>query len=174
MRIRSAGPGDTAAIAQIHVETWRDTYAGILPDRVLLHLSEGREKGGWTGAILRGESVFVAESDSGEIMGFGSCGPNRLPSIPCKGEIYTLYVAPNHQAQGIGQALTRHMLTTLRDDGMASVVVWVLRENPSRFFYEAMGGRRLAEREEKLWGVDVAQVGYQWSQAAGPGSEAGG
>ena len=32
--IRPARAADAAAIGRIHVETWRDTYAGMLPDRV--------------------------------------------------------------------------------------------------------------------------------------------
>src|SRR3546814_7379385 len=32
IRIRAAGAEVVAAIARIHVESWRDTYAGLLPD----------------------------------------------------------------------------------------------------------------------------------------------
>lgn len=164
MIVRLARPSDADAIARIHVETWRDTYAGILPDAVLLRLSEGRERGGWTGAMLRGEKVFVAESDGGEVVGFGSCGPNRLRRVSADGEIYTLYVATDYQGRGHGGRLIRHMFDILRDAGDRTVVVWVLRDNPARFFYEAIGGRRMAERDERLWGSTVSQVAYMWTQ----------
>ena len=32
--LRPARPGDAAAIAKVHVETWRATYAGIVPDEI--------------------------------------------------------------------------------------------------------------------------------------------
>jgi hypothetical protein len=46
-RIRQARLEDVAAIADIEVETWRATYAGMLPDRVLVGMSERRQKGSW-------------------------------------------------------------------------------------------------------------------------------
>lgn len=163
MTVREAGPADAAAIAHIHIDTWRDAYAGILPDRVLLGMSIDREKGGWNGALLRGEEVFVAENAGDRVVGFGSCGPNRLRRLESGGEIYMLYVAPGHQGAGHGRALLSHMLSALAGHGYKAAVVWVLRENPARFFYQAMGGARLAERTERLWGVEVPQIAYRWA-----------
>ena len=39
VRIRPARLSDASTIADIQVETWRDTYAGLIPDRTLLGLS---------------------------------------------------------------------------------------------------------------------------------------
>ncbi len=105
MNVRRAVPDDAAAIARIHVDTWRDTYAGILPDRVLLNMPTTREGGCWSGLVLRGESVFVVQSPDAGIVGFGGCGPNRLRNLPCDGEVYTLYIAPRNQGHGFGKAL---------------------------------------------------------------------
>ena len=41
--VRPARLEDARAIARIEVETWRSTYAGMLPDRVLLNMSERRQ-----------------------------------------------------------------------------------------------------------------------------------
>ena len=46
--------------------------------------------------------------------------------------------------------------------GLDSAVIWVLAANPSRYFYEAMGGRREGERVERLWGADLKETGYGW------------
>ena len=75
MNIRSARPDDADAIARVHVETWRDAYAGILPDRVLVNMSISRKKGGWSGTLLNRERVYFAETENYGIVGFGSCGP---------------------------------------------------------------------------------------------------
>ena len=37
--IRAAVAEDAAPIARVHVESWRSTYAGILPDEILLNVS---------------------------------------------------------------------------------------------------------------------------------------
>ncbi|MCG8509732.1 MAG: hypothetical protein MI741_10945, partial [Rhodospirillales bacterium] len=47
--------------------------------------------------------------------------------------------------------------------GMQSAVIWVLSRNPTRFFYEKMGGKRLAEREEALWGTMLPETAYGWT-----------
>ncbi|MBT5496349.1 MAG: GNAT family N-acetyltransferase [Alphaproteobacteria bacterium] len=163
MNVRRAVPDDAAAIARIHVDTWRDTYAGILPDRVLLNMSTTREGGGWSGSVLRGESVFVVQGSDDGIVGFGSCGPNRLRKLPCDGEVYTLYVAPGNQGHGFGKALMTRMLGELAESGQRKALVWVLRENPARFFYQAMGGRHLAEQNERLWETFIPQIAYYWT-----------
>jgi len=163
MKVRLARPEDAEALAHVHVETWRDTYAGILPDRVLLGMSKRREQGGWSGAVLRGERIYVSETEDRGITGFGSCGTNRIRNMPCGAEVYTLYVLPDHQGRGHGKALFLRMLRELSARHYESVLVWVLRDNPARFFYEAQGGERLAEREEHLWGASVPQVAYRWS-----------
>ncbi len=36
-------------------------------------------------------------------------------------------------------------------------------DNPARFFYEAMGGARSAEREEKIWGELLPEFAYGWA-----------
>jgi hypothetical protein len=45
---------------------------------------------------------------------------------------------------------------------MNSAVIWVLAANPSRFFYETMGGKRVGEREEDMWGVKLREIAYGW------------
>src|SRR6266403_2021198 len=52
-RVRPAIVTDAAAIARIDVECWRSTYAGVLPDNLLLGLSENERKRVWSSYIAR-------------------------------------------------------------------------------------------------------------------------
>lgn len=168
MIVRKAHAADADAIARIYVESWRDTYAGVIPDHVLLGMSRRRQAVDWHGVIVhrrRAQRVFVAESD-GRILGFGSCGPVRHTGLPYQGEVYTLYVDGDHRGKGIGAALLRALFGALSRDGMGSALVWVLAANPARFFYEALGGRFVAVREEKLWGTVLPQMAYGWPDLA--------
>jgi hypothetical protein len=45
---------------------------------------------------------------------------------------------------------------------IAAAHLWVLADSPSRFFYQAMGGIRIGERDERLWGAAVHEVAYGW------------
>jgi ribosomal protein S18 acetylase RimI-like enzyme len=162
-RIRRAGITDAPAVAEIYVETWREAYPGMLPDRVLLGMSREHQRRAWRQSICdAAQSVLLAAEGSGSIVGFGSCGPTRHPSVPFTGEIYTLYVAPDHQRRGVGSLLLTALLRDLSRRGHRSALVWALADNPSRFFYEAMGGTLVAESTELMWGRRLRQRGYGW------------
>ena len=47
MLIREASPRDAAAIARVHVDSWRTTYAGIVPADYLANLSYTRREQFW-------------------------------------------------------------------------------------------------------------------------------
>jgi hypothetical protein len=46
---------------------------------------------------------------------------------------------------------------------MESLVVWVLKENPYRGFYQGLGGVLAGEKQEELGGAMLAEVAYEWS-----------
>lgn len=96
IRVRNATPRDASPIARVHVETWRDSYAGILPSHKLAGMSRRQHVGGWSQSLRtpRREIVLVAEDAAGGILGFGTGGPARTFSPPYEGEIYMLYVLP--------------------------------------------------------------------------------
>ena len=161
--IRPARTEDASAIGRIHVDTWRDTYAGMLPDRVLVEMSSAIEGGQWARVLDSGrDRVVVADSETAGVVGFGSCGKARAGALGFEGEVYTLYVLPDFQGQGLGRLLLTELFQQLQADGYRSALVWVLQENPAGFFYEAMGGRPAASRTERLWGADVAERAYGW------------
>ena len=45
--IRTAAVADASAIGSVHVEAWRETYAGIVPDHVLGGLSVDKRAAMW-------------------------------------------------------------------------------------------------------------------------------
>lgn len=162
MRIRVARAGDAAVIASVYVETWRSTYAGLVPDRVLARMSEDRQRRHWMAQIAGSDTVMVADHPEKGIVGVGSCGLCRDWRFAGAGEIYTLYVTPDWQDQGHGRELLASMLRAMRSAGFDAAILWVLAGNPSRFFYEAMGGKQVATREERLWGAKLPEIAYEW------------
>ncbi len=168
--LRRGRPGEGPEIARVHVETWRNTYAGIVPAGYLVGMTVAKKLTEWESALRRkdgSEFVLVAEAlgESGaRIVGFGSCGPAR--GGPCRGEVYTLYVAGDWQGQGIGARLLGGLFEALRSAGAKDALIWVLRANPARYFYEAMDGQRLAERREPFAGVQLEETAYRWPDLA--------
>jgi ribosomal protein S18 acetylase RimI-like enzyme len=160
--LRMATIEDAEAIARIHVETWRTTYAGMLPDELLIALSEEKQASMWRRMLRGGETVMLAEAPNAGFVGFGSYGPNRSGREGFTGEVYTLYVLPDYQGIGLGRGLLRALFGALAREGHDSALIWVLEQNPARFFYEAMGGRPIGGRNTVMWGETVRELAYGW------------
>jgi ribosomal protein S18 acetylase RimI-like enzyme len=160
--IRAARPDDAGPIARLDVETWQATYAGILGTPYLAGLSPARRESGWANLLRRDAgSVQVALDTEDDIVGFGSCGASRgEPGFT--GEVFTLYVAPDWQNQGIGRSLLLVMFRRLVGQGHSSAVIWVLRDNPARFFYQRLGGQEVRRKLLPFNGTKVAASGYGW------------
>ena len=170
--VRLARSGDAVAIGRVQSGSWRSTYAGLLPDSLLLRMTPERQARLWRRYLGDHRSpmgaVYVAEGPQG-VVGFGSCGPEQTGTIGFAGEIYTLYVDDAQHGRGLGRRLLRAMFARLRRDGHDSAVIWVLEGNPARFFYETMGGHQVAERRSEQWGVQVAERAYGWRDLANVG-----
>ncbi|MBR0652736.1 GNAT family N-acetyltransferase [Roseomonas terrae] len=161
--IRRARPADAQAIGEIHAAVWRSAYAGILPDAYLAGLSPQRLGGFYQRALLdrrEGHAVFVAVA-GGTVVGFGSCGRSRRAGI-AEGEVETLYLLEDWRERGAGRRLMRAMGAHLRAVGCRSAMLWVLHDNPTRWFYRHLGGREVARDETRVGGQPVAQAAYTW------------
>ena len=177
MRIRRATRDDASAIARVHVETWQSAYAGLLPDSMLAGMSDVRYAAMWSQTLsdkTESRGVFVADDEDMGIVGFGSCGPVRdtpegLDGTEQRvGEVYLLYVETDFQNQGIGRRLLDALFRQLRADGFDTAVLWMLADNPTRFFYEGLGGLQVGERMDTFAGADVDEVAYAWRDLEAP------
>ena len=167
MTIRVANESDVQAIANVYVDTWRSSYAGILPDKVLIEMSMERQMVIWARAIRHAggeaeEKILVIEDEQSSIFGVSSCGFNRDRNKIYSGEVYSLYIHPDKQNEGYGEKLLAQNFLYLIEKGFSEAIIWVLSMNPSRYFYEAMDGKRVGEREERLWGTVVKETAYGW------------
>ncbi|HEX5319180.1 MAG TPA: GNAT family N-acetyltransferase [Stellaceae bacterium] len=162
--IRPARLDDAARIARLDVETWQAAYAGILATPYLVGLSAERRQRGWAGLIGREpRDVRVAVDAGGAIVGFGSCGGCR-DDKSFTGEVFTLYVAPDWQNQGIGRRLLLALFARLVELGHDSAVIWVLSDNPARFFYRRLGGKEVRRKTLPVGGAQVGATGFGWRE----------
>jgi GNAT superfamily N-acetyltransferase len=165
VHIRTAKVNDAAAIARVHVDSWRTTYKGVVPDDFLARLSYAQREQLWRQVLTEpsGPSfVYVAEDERGKIVGFASGGPERTGDPIYAGELYAIYLLAQHQGKGIGRQLAITLVSRLRQEGMTALLLWVLAENPSRKFYERLGGRPISEKTVIIGGVPLTEVAYGW------------
>lgn len=161
LSIRPATPDDAAAIAHVHVESWRTTYAGIVPDEYLAALSEADREVRWKESFTLGIQVYVAEIH-GRIVGFISGGALREPIDTYDGELHAVYLLQSAQGQGIGRQLLRQLAAWLVDEGFHSMAVWVLEQNPATHFYTRTGAQPLTSKKIEIGGATLAEVAYGW------------
>jgi GNAT superfamily N-acetyltransferase len=164
-RVRPATPGDAAAIARVHVDSWRSTYAGIVPDDYLAGLSYEHSAANWERGLNSAESrsvYLVAEDESGRIVGFVCGGPGRDEHPDYSGELYAIYLFRENQGQGIGRLLMTALAREMLARGYASWLIWVLKDNPARGFYERMGGVYVMEKDIEIGGLKLREVAYGW------------
>ncbi|MDK7669328.1 GNAT family N-acetyltransferase [Cytobacillus oceanisediminis] len=162
MNIRKAVLNDAKGIAKVHVDSWRTTYKNIISDEFLNNLSYQRREELWINNIPKG-NVFVAENDNGEIVGFSSGGIERSGKYKeYQGELSSIYILKEFQGQGIGKALTNPVIKEIEKLGINSMLVFVLEENDSRFFYETIGGMIIDKIEVEIAGKKLKELVYGW------------
>ncbi len=99
-------------------------------------------------------------------MGFLSGGAERSGQLGCDCELYAVYLLPAAQRRGLGTLLVNRLVAALLSSGFHSMAVWVLARNPSVKFYEALGGKIIAERQLEREGESFREIAYAWSDLA--------
>ena len=157
--IRVASLDDLETIRELADRTWRHCYPGIISEAQIDYML------GWmyspetiTAEMVGGSICYllaeatVPERSHPSPIGFAAYGPSD--SEPdTTAFLHKLYVAPEHQSQGIGSALLRHIERALRADGTCSLELRVNRENQNAVrAYEKNGFFRVAEICDEIGG----------------------
>lgn len=163
MDVRHAEVEDAAAIAAVHVATWRSAYRGLLPDDFLASLDQSGYEARWRRILDDGTSRVYVAADGHRIVGFASAGRERAGEDGYEGELYAIYVMAEAQGKGHGRRLVRAVVTGLRELRLNDMIVWVLRENASaRSFYERLGGQYVRTQPITIGSALLQEVSYGW------------
>lgn len=162
--IRPATAVDAMAIRAVQVQSWRETYRGIVPDAYLATLDTTPTE--WQRNIAEGLGVLVAQ-DGPDIAGFVAFGPQRDPKLPFTGEIHAIYLLARLQKRGVGRALMHAAARGLHDRGHENASLWAMTENTSAFdFYLHLGARPVGTASFEVGGVTVAETALAWDDLA--------
>jgi Sortase and related acyltransferases len=163
--IRPAEVKDADGIAYVHVTAWQDTYQGLMPDSVLKTLSVERRSRQWKETLQDASSPYhptlVAEMNR-QIAGFANYGREREGDQGYDGELFAIYVLKKFQGQGIGHKLVQGTAQGLLALNLASMLVWVLSNNPYQKFYERLGGVYLREKSLQIGEAHLMEKAYGW------------
>ena len=85
-----------------------------------------------------------------------------MDDMPYAGELYAIYLLEQYQRHGIGRMLVGELCAWLLSQDLTSMYTWVLEKNPSRRFYESLGGIEFRRQTLPLGGLHLAEVAYGW------------
>ena len=166
MGIRAARPEDAPSIARVHINSWRTTYAGVVPADHLSGLSYPKGATYWEGILTKAPATtatFVAETPEAGVVGFVRGGPERDGHQGYPAEIYAIYLLEGFQRRGLGRLLIAALTRRFAEDGLGSMLVWVLEDHPAaRSFYVSLGGEELGRKTITIGGRDLTEVSYGW------------
>lgn len=162
--VRWARPEDAEALADVHVSSWQEAYAGIFPQAFLEGLDRASRVRWWRRFIDGGAMVHVSESDG--VVGFCHVDDSDDDGW---GEVFSIYVHPDRWGEGHGRELLAAGEATLASKGHRRALLWVLEANErGRSFYERQGwkvGKPM--RVEEIGGVQVTELRYEKDLSAG-------
>ncbi|WP_234032633.1 GNAT family N-acetyltransferase [Paenibacillus faecalis] len=161
MYIRAATAADAEGIAQVHVNSWKTTYKGIISESFLDALTVESRLESWQRRLEKGNTL-VLENAIGGIIGFLNFGIEREHKRNSEGELYAVYLLKEAQGKGWGRQLFIQMIQIMRSRGYTSLLVWVLEGNPAIHFYKALGGREVRQQEIVIAGQSHQEIALKW------------
>jgi GNAT superfamily N-acetyltransferase len=155
---REARLEDAGAIADILVTSWQSAYPELLDPDYLRAMDKKRYTQMYAESIFKvREKIFIAESGS-TVLGF--ILGNLLTEGPYDCEVKELYVHPEQQGKGIGNALLTAMTAFFREAGMKRMLIWALRGARNNDFYQKMGGIAREQTETEVGGRKYPIIGF--------------
>ncbi|KKZ70730.1 GNAT family N-acetyltransferase [Streptomyces showdoensis] len=142
--IRAAGPSDAAAVASVHVRSWRAAYRGLVPDAYLDSLDVGERTEVWRDRLSApgAPTVLLAEEDGAVAFSCFRPWPDGEWDASVTAELSALYAVPEAWGRGVGRDLLAATVAAMAAAGFRAAGLWVLEGNPrARAFYGAAGWR---------------------------------
>lgn len=135
-----------------------------MPEDYLNSLSYESKANEWDKRLFDKKSkefMYVAETDSADIVGFVSASLVRSNDI-YERELCSIYILREFQRKGVGQLLIKAIIANYTENNVSSMILWTLKDNPSRIFYEHLGGRIVDKRIIHRRGKELQQIAYAW------------
>jgi len=172
IKYRKANISDLSGIVKVKVDTWKTAYQGIISENYLKNLSYEDKEENWKQKLenpTHGASIYVAETDQNEIVGFALATLEKYNPIVAllqaeryKGELCAIYILEEFQHKEIGTELVKLVVKYFISNNVNSMIVWILKENPSCRFYEKLGGKYIGEQSIEIGGKQYVEIAYGW------------
>jgi len=161
---RKATTADTAAVAEVLVSSWKESFVGVVADSFLDGLTVEAQSERLRTRLSGTDNsyrMFVAELSGGRVAGFADTGRPR-DDVAYDAELYSIFLLHEFQGKGIGGRLFDMVKQFLLERGKTSMYLRALEQSPYRPFYDKLGGRVISKIRLKLDNIEVDAVLYGW------------
>lgn len=168
MIIREVELTDVPTMAQVHVNSWKVHYRGIMNQAFLDSLDVSARAERWAKALSdpTNPNVTLVGEIQNQVVGFVSVGPPRKDFYSGWGELMALYLDTREQKKGLGRALFNAGEAQLKQMGFSKFYLWVLRDNPTRGFYERVGGKLGRSDSIVIGDQKLDEVSYEFNSSS--------
>lgn len=155
---------DQEQMAHIKVDSWNETYKGIIDDEYLASLDYQIQTDRYIESFDEYKyNVLVAcEKKTNKIIGYSCFSTNEnefVDNTDC--ELVSLYLAPGYTGKGIGKSLFRETIKILKGYNKRNMLVWCIKENKNAIkFYQKLGGNKIAEKFAKIGSRVYPEYGF--------------
>lgn len=157
---------DAAEMANVHINSWRESYSKLLPQQFLnerpLFFKNRYEL--WKKVTQRTDQVtLVAESKDHGVVGFINGTHGRDEGLEDWCEVWCIYLLKNYHGKKIGFNLLKQYFDAHAEKGYLRGYLWVLEGNPTINFYEKTGGKFEGRmKEDIIADQKVKELMYLW------------
>lgn len=153
----------------VNTYAWNETYRGIVADEFLDKIKNELKQN-----VERLEKEFdrtkIEEPDykrfllyvDEEPVGVVAICNSREEKYPNSGELCSLYLLNKAKKKGYGKILFEKAKQELKNMGFNDMIIYCLKDNPTKTFYEHLGGELVFEKVKNIGGKDLIENVYYY------------
>lgn len=166
VKIRNATLEDIKQIARLHIDSWHETYSGIISQEHLDNMKNNLEN-----RIEKMKKEFnlrtkIVITLNDEIVGFADfVSSNKFSkdlNIDC--EICGLYIKNGYKHLGLGSMIFEYITNIFKENNKKKMGIWCLKENlPAISFYKKKGGTITTEKSITIGNLEYTEVAFLYN-----------
>lgn len=152
---------DQEQMAHIKVDSWRETYAGIIAQDYLDSLSYDIQTERYQDSFddYRNCVLVAIDKKSNEVIGYSTFSTNE--NDYADSELVSIYLKPGFTHKGVGASLFRETIRNLKSYNKRKVLIWCIKENKNAIkFYQKMGCIKHTEKTANIGNKIYQEYGF--------------
>jgi ribosomal protein S18 acetylase RimI-like enzyme len=155
--VRNLILSDAEQAAQVHVQTFQDSYQGLLPSEQLATMSNENMVPRWKELISINKAglILLGAFEGDKLLAIAGAGQPR-EARGYDAEMWSMNVPKIHQKRGLGRELFCEAVERLLAEGHRSMYLFCIDKNMNALgFYQKMGGKVTDIRAERKGYIEL-------------------